>query len=391
MTAKYLRATAGVIALLILVLHGTMALGVENKQRDIKVDTWVDHTSIYVGDPVTLRITFTAPEHFEVQPKGALNIEPYELLDQRREMLQNGDSYVWILYYTITSYDLEAREVPAIAFEAQFDDGVKKELSSGLVRVTMKSLLQEQAMQEVQKQKQQQAAGQKTTPQQPSAQILPQGQQPGPPQAGQLPGAQQLPGSQQAPAAPQQVKIDLKPRDIKPPLPLMHKSYWVFWALGALLALILVVLLINRIRNRLDERERKALPEPPKTPAHIIAFRRLAQLENEHYPARQAFRVYHFALSEIVREYLQNRYHFPALESTTSEIEAYIRRTYPQGLDERMVRDVLHPCDYVKFAGFTPSEDDAEALMPLAKELVERTRADRFSSSDTVPKSEVSS
>ena len=187
------------------------------------------------------------------------------------------------------------------------------------------------------------------------------------------------------------MKIELKPRDIKPQLPLKHKSYWVFWALGAILALILLVLLVNRIRSRLDERERKAAPEPPKTPAHIIAGRRLSQLQNEHYPARHAYRVYHFALSEIVREYLQNRYAFPALESTTAEITAYIRRKYPQGLDERMVQDILAPCDYVKFAGFTPSQEDAEALLPLAVELVERTREDRYTSPTPVQTSEVSS
>ena len=120
MTATSLRTIVGVLVAAVLLSHCAVAQAVDNKQRDIKVDTWVDHTSIYVGDPVTLRITFTGPEQFEVQPKGALELEPYELLDQRREFMQQGDDHVNILYYTITSFDLEATEVPVIAFEAVF-------------------------------------------------------------------------------------------------------------------------------------------------------------------------------------------------------------------------------------------------------------------------------
>jgi len=91
------------------------------------------------------------------------------------------------------------------------------------------------------------------------------------------------------------------------------------------------------------------------------------------------YREYHFTLSEITREYIENRWGFPAREYTTDEITAYIRRHYPQGLDERLASDILSPCDMVKFASFSPSQEEADKLLALAYLLVNRTKREEGS------------
>jgi hypothetical protein len=78
-------------------------------------------------------------------------------------------------------------------------------------------------------------------------------------------------------------------------------------------------------------------------------------------------------LSRAVRTYLAARYGFPALSSSTREIE---REMLARGLDRwqaRLVSGLLSECDEVVFAGYQPAPERAESDITLAYQIVEMT------------------
>jgi hypothetical protein len=80
-------------------------------------------------------------------------------------------------------------------------------------------------------------------------------------------------------------------------------------------------------------------------------------------------------LSEIVRVYLGRRYEFPALDSTSSEIRAYLRRRAGTEAALEILDDWLRVSDMVKYAGYQPPEEEARAAVAEARELIAATPA----------------
>jgi hypothetical protein len=78
-------------------------------------------------------------------------------------------------------------------------------------------------------------------------------------------------------------------------------------------------------------------------------------------------------LSRAMRTYLASRYGFPALSSSTREIE---REMLARGLDRwqaRLVSGLLSECDDVVFAGYHPAPARAESDITLAYQIVDMT------------------
>lgn len=82
-----------------------------------------------------------------------------------------------------------------------------------------------------------------------------------------------------------------------------------------------------------------------------------------------------FELSEIVRAYLGQRLRFDALDLTSEELFAELRRRRLLGLDLLELSDEMSWQDLVKFARAEPSADECERAIDRAASLVDRTRA----------------
>ncbi len=114
-------------------------------------------------------------------------------------------------------------------------------------------------------------------------------------------------------------------------------------------------------------------PEPPR-PAHEIALEALKALEAEQLLAQGQVKEHFSRLSDILREYLENRYFMPALESTTFEIVQYFSEDGRLGGQIEPLEKVLNLCDLVKFAKYIPGEDEADEAMRLSYAFIEATR-----------------
>jgi len=71
--------------------------------------------------------------------------------------------------------------------------------------------------------------------------------------------------------------------------------------------------------------------------------------------------------------HLGNTYGFDGLESTTDEILARVRRLPSPTFPLADVELLLGECDLVKFANFTPSEEDTAKIATLAESIVRAT------------------
>ncbi len=136
----------------------------------------------------------------------------------------------------------------------------------------------------------------------------------------------------------------------------------------ALIGFLVWYLLRGRHRRR---------PEPPPAPprpAHEVAFEKLAALKAAGLIEQGEVKAYHSQLSHIVREYLENRFGMPALESTTDVIIDQLSRQELAAGWQGELRRLLQTADLVKFAKAEPPATVHQEGMTIAENLVESTK-----------------
>ncbi len=142
----------------------------------------------------------------------------------------------------------------------------------------------------------------------------------------------------------------------------------VFWGvLAGILLLILGIWLWLRWRNLQAE---KAEIVPPWVQAELALDRLSVEVESKQMPLGTAF----FRLTDVVRKYLEDRYHLPVTSRTTDEFMQDIRDTSPlPETDQPFLRDFLTTADLIKFAKMPPDEKGIRHALAGAKELVRHT------------------
>ena len=101
---------------------------------------------------------------------------------------------------------------------------------------------------------------------------------------------------------------------------------------------------------------------------------KLKQLQDQELWQKGEVKPYQSELTYIIREYIENRYTIPALESTTGEILKDLKKVeYPDELVDKM-REMLQLADMVKFAKANPPIEMHDRLLNYALEIVDRTK-----------------
>ena len=132
--------------------------------------------------------------------------------------------------------------------------------------------------------------------------------------------------------------------------------------------------LLRRLRRRPDRDDGPSVGPPPR-PAHEVALEALERLAASTMLERGQVKEYHIQLSDILRRYVEERFHVHALEMTTSEILVGLRRVGVEGSFADGLREVLDRCDMVKFAKVRPEPGLSRELVELARDLVESSAA----------------
>lgn len=173
-------------------------------------------------------------------------------------------------------------------------------------------------------------------------------------------------------AANQQDSIALS--DIKPIIeePVKLADY-IPYIIGVIL-LIHLICLIYFLMNNQQKTELLPIPVMQMT-SHALAGNKLTILKNGQLWQQGNVKEYLSKLTFIVREYLENRYDIPALESTSGQILQKIKSV---GLSDNIqmgLRELFQKSDLVKFAKAEPEPDFLENSYRKAANLVRETQA----------------
>ncbi|MEI6047890.1 MAG: hypothetical protein WCS03_03245 [Bacteroidota bacterium] len=97
-------------------------------------------------------------------------------------------------------------------------------------------------------------------------------------------------------------------------------------------------------------------------PAHVIAFRELEKLREEQLWQKGEIKNYYTRLTEILRQYLENRFRVYSLELTTAEtLAALVKTGFKKDGTYNQLKTILTGADLVKFAKYNPEPSENES------------------------------
>jgi len=167
------------------------------------------------------------------------------------------------------------------------------------------------------------------------------------------------------------------PIDIKPPIeaPVTFKEI-APWIMGGLLAAGLIFLILFSLKRRKNNKGFFFVPPKPKEPAHIIALRELDKIKEEKIWQQGKTKLYYSELTNVLRQYIENRFEIKAMEMTTDETIAAFK--YRRSLvDEKTfenLKKILTNADLVKFAKLEPLPDENNLVLVDSYFFINQTK-----------------
>ena len=163
---------------------------------------------------------------------------------------------------------------------------------------------------------------------------------------------------------------------IKSPLSVPYSlSEFLPIIIGAAIALVVIAIIIYFIWRRSKRKKTVVIEKPrPKDPAHIWAKKELKKLEEEKIWQRDEVKLYYSRLTDILRQYLEYRFNWNALESTTEEIEENISGYDVTVSSKEILLSILKSADFVKFAKKLPLPNENMKAMENAIAFIDSTK-----------------
>lgn len=163
---------------------------------------------------------------------------------------------------------------------------------------------------------------------------------------------------------------DIK-KPIDYPVTLQEILFWIFVIIIGISLVIAAIILYRRWKNKQPLFGRAK----PKIPPHIIAFKELSTLRTEKLWQQGKVKLYYTRITDIIRKYIEGRFSIPAMEKTSDEILADIKKNK---IDEMYsfdkLREMFYTSDLAKFAKYQPSPDENEESFKTAFEFVTSTQ-----------------
>ncbi len=146
----------------------------------------------------------------------------------------------------------------------------------------------------------------------------------------------------------------------------------VVWC-SLLIALLLIVALVTFVSLKTGKPIIRIIRRKPKVPAHQIALQEIEKIKNERTWAQEDSKEYYTQLTDTLRNYIQERYKFNAMEMTSSEIiERLTEENDEEALNE--LRELFRTADLVKFAKYVTLINENDANLVTALEYINQTK-----------------
>jgi len=155
------------------------------------------------------------------------------------------------------------------------------------------------------------------------------------------------------------------------------KIPWLRYGIIAAASLI-GVLLIWLICRLFRKKRRPQEAVLPAVPAHVRALKRLDDLMAQHLLETGQFKVFYDGISEILRDYIEDRFAFRAPEQTTEEFLANLTvnaMTFTSA-QLRLLNSFLKHTDLVKYARVIPDSDSIAQTIADARSFIQETQSE---------------
>lgn len=146
---------------------------------------------------------------------------------------------------------------------------------------------------------------------------------------------------------------------------------YILTGLGSIILIVALVYVYYRWKHK---KPIFGILQKPAEPAHAIAFRALEKIKSEKLWQQGLYKQYFTGITDIIRNYIENRFKVPALESTTAEIMGSLKTI--DLIDEKTLSNLkitLELADFVKFAKAEPMPDENENSWQYAYDFVLNT------------------
>ncbi|MBO7248290.1 MAG: hypothetical protein J6V02_08100 [Bacteroidaceae bacterium] len=155
------------------------------------------------------------------------------------------------------------------------------------------------------------------------------------------------------------------PKNImKMPLEWQDVKVSVYGGVAFILLLLLVLFLTARYKD--NKPIIRIIKVEPKVPAHVKALNDIEKLKGDRLSYSDDAKGYYTNLTDIIREYINERFGFYATEMTSTEIyNELLKHQEKESLKDLL--DLLQMADLVKFAKFKPmlNENDRNLLSAI--------------------------
>ncbi len=155
---------------------------------------------------------------------------------------------------------------------------------------------------------------------------------------------------------------------------IVSENMWAVWLLLGLIvaAFCLWYFYLRKLKDKpmvIPLKRHVYVPTP-----YEVAIQALNRLKEEDLCSRGEEKEFYTRLTEILRVYVDNRFHINAMEMTSSQILRALKSNEDTRLPEKYMRSVLQIADYVKFAKMRPFSDDNVQALRDAFNFVEETK-----------------
>jgi hypothetical protein len=165
------------------------------------------------------------------------------------------------------------------------------------------------------------------------------------------------------------MRVKIAPADTAAKIYDIIKPYRAPVTIGEILPWVLLVALLGvlvwaaiRFIRKLKKSKRGVETVINPDPAHVIAFRELEKLSVEQLWQKGEIKNYYTKLTEILRQYLENRFRVFSLELTTAEtLKALVKTCFKKDGSYNQLKTILTGADLVKFAKYNPEPSENES------------------------------
>lgn len=160
-------------------------------------------------------------------------------------------------------------------------------------------------------------------------------------------------------------------------VPFSWLDYWKLILATLLLAGLGIFIWIYFYKNKKTLIPSRSIKAPPEL-SHEKALRLLQELREKQLWEHGYIKEYYSELSDITRVYLEERFGIAAMEQTTDELLALLKKQNDSRTELRKLRPelklILRTADLAKFAKANPLPHEHGACMEAAVEVVKQTK-----------------